>query len=125
VVFSLQSASRSSFGRAGTAFLAIGIAGFIAVTFCIARLWLSDDPAWGVRFLDSIFASWASTLFFVDLLVALGAGMVWVAIESRRLGMRWRLWLVLMVTTPIAFSFPLFLAYRERMIGGERNRLMP
>ena len=53
----------------------------------------------------------------VDLLVVAVAGSVLIVIEARRLRMR-RAWLyiVLSLVTAIAFTFPLFLAMRERRL---------
>lgn len=53
----------------------------------------------------------------VDLLVVAVAGSVLIVVESRRLGMK-RAWLyiVLSVVTAFAFTFPLFLAMRERRL---------
>lgn len=51
----------------------------------------------------------------VDLLVVAAAGCVLIVVEARRLGMR-RAWLyiALSAVTAFAFTFPLFLAMRER-----------
>ena len=53
----------------------------------------------------------------VDLLVTAVAGCVLIVVESRRLGMRgaW-VYIVLSGLTAFAFTFPLFLAMRERRL---------
>lgn len=53
----------------------------------------------------------------VDLLVVAVAGCVFIVSESRRLGMR-RAWLYIVASglTAFAFTFPLFLAMRERRL---------
>ena len=53
----------------------------------------------------------------VDLLVVAVAGCVLIVAESRRLGMR-RAWLYIVLSgvTAFAFTFPLFLAMRQRRI---------
>lgn len=53
----------------------------------------------------------------VDLLVVAVAGSILIVVESRRLGMRgaW-LYIVLSGLTAFAFTFPLFLCMRERML---------
>ena len=53
----------------------------------------------------------------VDLLVVAVAGAVFIVVEARRLGMK-RAWLyiVLSLITAFAFTFPLFLAMRERRL---------
>lgn len=53
----------------------------------------------------------------VDLLVVAVAGCILIVVESRRLGMRWAwLYIVLSGITAFAFTFPLFLAMRERRL---------
>ena len=53
----------------------------------------------------------------VDLLVVAVAGSIFIILEARRLGMK-RAWLyiVLSAVTAFAFTFPLFLAMRERRL---------
>ncbi len=53
----------------------------------------------------------------VDLLVVAVAGCILIVVESRRLGMR-RAWLYIVLSgiTAFAFTFPLFLAMRERKL---------
>jgi len=60
----------------------------------------------------------------VDLLVTAVAGSILIIVESRRLGMRrgW-LYVVLAFVLAFAFSFPLFLAMRERHL--EATRMLP
>lgn len=57
----------------------------------------------------------------VDLLVVAIAGVVFIVVEARRLGMAhaW-LYIVLSAVTAFAFAFPLFLAMRERRIAARR-----
>ncbi|TDN92047.1 DUF2834 domain-containing protein [Microbacterium sp. BK668] len=57
----------------------------------------------------------------VDLLVVAVAGAVFIVAEARRLGMK-RAWLyiVLSLVTAFAFTFPLFLAMRERRMAADR-----
>ncbi|MET0974183.1 MAG: DUF2834 domain-containing protein [Leifsonia sp.] len=53
----------------------------------------------------------------VDLLVAAVAGCVFIIVEARRLGMRFGwLYVVLSGVTAFAFTFPLFLAMRQRRL---------
>jgi hypothetical protein len=58
----------------------------------------------------------------VDLLVVAAAGCVFVVSEARRLGMR-RAWLYIAASavTAFAFTFPLFLAMRERRLAQLRT----
>lgn len=57
----------------------------------------------------------------VDLLVVAVAGSILIVIESRRLGMK-RAWLYIVLSglTAFAFTFPLFLAMRERKLASRR-----
>ncbi|MEX2537801.1 MAG: DUF2834 domain-containing protein [Actinomycetota bacterium] len=103
--------TKRSFNRFAAGYAVTSAVGFGAVAFCIARLLATNDPE---PFLDAIFGNWTSTILMVDLLIAAGATIVWAVTEAKRLGMNWGLWLVLMATTPFAFSLPLFLAFRER-----------
>lgn len=53
----------------------------------------------------------------VDLLVAAVAGSVFIIVEARRLGMRFGwLYVAASALTAFAFSFPLFLAMRQRRL---------
>ena len=53
----------------------------------------------------------------VDLLVAAVAGSIFVIVEARRLGMRFGwLYVVASALTAFAFTFPLFLAMRQRSL---------
>ncbi|WP_333783441.1 DUF2834 domain-containing protein [Microbacterium sp. ET2] len=57
----------------------------------------------------------------VDLLIVAVAACIVIAVEGRRLGMkRWWLYIVLSALTAIAFTFPLFLAMRERRLAALR-----
>jgi hypothetical protein len=87
--------------------------GLVTVGYFIVRSLL--DPV-GVPFLDALFANWTSTILVIDMLIAIAAAIVWIVVEARRLDMRWALWLLLLATTPIAFSLPLFLGSRERRL---------
>jgi hypothetical protein len=58
----------------------------------------------------------------VDLLVVAVAGSFLIVVESRRLGMK-RAWLYIVLSgiTAFAFTFPLFLAMRERKLASTRT----
>ena len=59
----------------------------------------------------------------VDLLVVAVAGCILIVIEARRLGMK-RAWLYVVLSglTAFAFTFPLFLAMRERALTAARGQ---
>ncbi|MET0811442.1 MAG: DUF2834 domain-containing protein [Microbacterium sp.] len=72
----------------------------------------------GRDYLADIFGSGpAVSSIGADLLVVAVAGAVFIVVEARRLGMK-RAWLyiALSVVTAFAFTFPLFLAMRERRL---------
>lgn len=58
----------------------------------------------------------------VDLLVAAVAGSILIVVESRRIGMK-RAWLYIALSglTAFAFTFPLWLAMRERALTAARS----
>lgn len=58
----------------------------------------------------------------IDLLVAAVAGSILIVVESRRLGMK-RAWLYIVLSglTAFAFTFPLWLAMRERALTAARS----
>ncbi|KQX05199.1 MULTISPECIES: DUF2834 domain-containing protein [unclassified Leifsonia] len=92
-------------------YLALAVCGLVGTwtfnVFAVIQLrdffgdWLGSGPA-------------VSSLT-VDLLVAAVAGSLFIVIEARRLGMRFG-WLYVVASglTAFAFTFPLFLAMRER-----------
>lgn len=62
----------------------------------------------------------------VDLLVVAVAGCILIVVESRRLGMRFAwLYIVGSAITAFAFTFPLFLAMRERTLAAKRAEAAP
>ncbi|HSP52287.1 MAG TPA: DUF2834 domain-containing protein [Cryobacterium sp.] len=98
-------------------YLALGIAGLVGTwTFNLLAIvqlrdfigdWVNSGPA-------------VSSLT-VDLLVVAVAGSILIIVEARRLGMKrgW-LYVVLAGLTAFAFTFPLFLAMRERTLQAQR-----
>jgi hypothetical protein len=99
------------------AYPALALVGLV-LTF-ILNAW---TVALGRDFFADIFGSGpAVSSIGVDLLVVAVAGVVFLVVESRRLGMR-RAWLyvILSAVTAFAFTFPLFLAMRERRLAARR-----
>ncbi|MCK6067317.1 MULTISPECIES: DUF2834 domain-containing protein [Microbacterium] len=95
------------------AYLALAVVGFVA-TFAL--------NAWSVVQMrdylgDLVGSGPAVASIGTDLLVVAVAGCIFIVVEARRLGMR-RAWLyiVLSAVTAFAFTFPLFLAMRERRL---------
>jgi hypothetical protein len=70
-----------------------------------------------IGFLRAGFANPAVSSVAVDILIAAGAFLIWMIVESRRLGMRhWWIYVVLTFSVAFAFAFPLFLMMRERKL---------
>jgi hypothetical protein len=69
------------------------------------------------RTLSELFVNRTSTAFALDLLGTVVVALLWMTVESRRLGMRavWVFWL-LTSTLGLAGTLPLFLALRERAL---------
>ncbi len=103
----------------GVVYLALSLAGLVGTwTFNLLAItqlrdfvgdWVNSGPA-------------VSSLT-VDLLVVAVAGSILIIVEARRLGMKrgW-LYVVLSGLTAFAFTFPLFLAMRERTLQAQRVR---
>ncbi|MFE1644872.1 DUF2834 domain-containing protein [Microbacterium sp. P01] len=99
------------------AYLVLAIIGLVG-TF-VLNVWSVVEAR---NYLSDVFGSGpAVSSIGVDLLVVAVAGSVLIVVEARRLGMK-RAWLyiVLSAVTAFAFTFPLFLAMRERAL--ERRR---
>ena len=69
------------------------------------------------NYLGAWFSSPVDWILSADLLIVALAGSIFILIEGRRLGMK-NLWLymALSAVTAFAFTFPLFLAMRERKL---------
>lgn len=102
-------------------YLALGIAGLAGTwTYNVLAIvqvrdfigdWLNSGPA-------------VSSLT-IDLLIAAVAGSILIIVEARRLGMK-RGWLYVALSgvTAFAFTFPLFLAMRERALEAARAKVL-
>jgi hypothetical protein len=94
-------------------YLALAIAGLIGTWIfnALAIVQLRDYLG------DLVTSGPAVSSITVDLLVVAVAGCVFIAVEARRLRMR-RAWLYIVLSgvTAFAFTFPLFLAMRQRRL---------
>jgi predicted alpha/beta superfamily hydrolase len=88
----------------------------------IASLEAGSFAAGLALYADAWFGTPVDWVLSVDLLVVAIAVVIFMIIEARRLGMK-RVWLYFLVSgfTAIAFTFPLFMAFRERAL--RRRRL--
>ena len=93
-------------------FLSLAIVGLVTA-------WVLNGLAvmTGADYLEAWFSLPVDWVLSVDLLLAAIAGSGFIIIEGRRLGMR-NLWLYIALSaiTAFAFTFPLFLAMRERKL---------
>jgi hypothetical protein len=71
----------------------------------------------GQNYLDAWFGSAADWVLSLDILIVAIAGSALMIMEAKKLGMK-RVWLYIVVSgvTAFAFTFPLFLAMRERKL---------
>lgn len=101
----------ASFGGIGRAYLALALIGLIGTAWFNVTGTIEGQG----NFLALWFANPAVTSLSIDLLVAASAASIFIIIEGRRVGIR-RPWLYVIASfvTAIAFTFPLFLAVRER-----------
>lgn len=80
----------------------------------------SSQP--GGNLLAAWFANPATSSLSVDLLGTASAASIFIIVEGRRLGMRWPwLYVVGSFATAVAFTFPLFLAVRERHLSARSD----
>ena len=71
----------------------------------------------GQNYLDAWFGSAVDWVLSLDILIVAIAGSAFMIYEARKLGMK-RVWLYIVLSgaTAFAFTFPLFLAMRERKL---------
>ena len=71
----------------------------------------------GQDYLDAWFGSAVDWVLSMDILIVAVAGSAFMIFEARKLGMK-RVWLYIVLSgvTAFAFTFPLFLAMRERKL---------
>ena len=94
-------------------YTSLAIAGAVLTGFFNVRYFQGGDVTLA-DYVTAGFRNSASTSFSVDLILAATAGLVLMATEGRRLGMRSTIPLmVLALVIAFAFAFPLFLALRE------------
>jgi hypothetical protein len=95
-------------------YLAVALVGLVGTAYFNVRGVL--EPS------DGLFAAWfanpsVSSLSW-DLLATASAASIFIILEGRRLGMKWAwVYVVASFVTAVGFTFPLFLAMRERRLG--------
>ena len=80
----------------------------------------------GQNYLDAWFGSAVDWVLSLDILIVAIAGSAFMIFEAKKLGMK-RVWLYIALSgvTAFAFTFPLFLAMRERRLGCIENPITP
>lgn len=80
----------------------------------------------GQNYIDAWFGSAVDWVLSLDLLIVAIAGSALMIFEARRLGMK-RVWLYIVLSgvTAFAFTFPLFLAMRERKLAAMEESVVP
>lgn len=93
-------------------FLILAIIGLV-----IAMIFNGIAGVQGQNYLDAWFGSAVDWVLSLDILIVAIAGSALMIMEARRLGMKW-VWLYILASgvTAFAFTFPLFLAMRERKL---------
>lgn len=100
-----------------TAYLVLALIGFVTAMYFNAKATIGAED-----YLAAWFTTSADLVLAFDLtVVALAAG-VFMVIEARRIGMK-KVWVYLLLSgvTALAFTFPLFLAMRERHLSKALN----
>lgn len=94
-------------------YLLLAVAGLVGTWYFNLRF----DGAGGQNYLQAWFDNAASSSVAVDVIVTAVAACAFYLVEGRRLGIRWA-WLLIPATflLALAFTFPLFLALRERAL---------
>jgi hypothetical protein len=110
--------TRPRAGSAATArtavYLCLAVAGLVGTWYFNLQFGAGDG---GRNYVQAWFANPASSSAAVDVIVTALAACVFFVAEGRRLGMR-RAWVLVPLTflVALAFTFPLFLALRERLL---------
>ena len=93
-------------------FLALAIVGLVT-----AMVFNAIASVQGQNYLDAWFGSAVDWVLSLDILIVAIAGSALMIFEARRLGIK-RVWLYIVLSgvTAFAFTFPLFLAVRERKL---------
>ena len=95
-------------------YLAVAVIGLVGTAWFNVRSVV--EPS-GQSFLGAWFANPSVTSLSIDLLATASAASIFIILEGRRLGIRWYwAYVVFSFVTAVGFTFPLFLAVRERRL---------
>lgn len=95
-------------------YILLAILGLVMPMVCFGMHFSrGGDRAWG-EFFAAPFATWVISGFSWDLMLTAAACTIWMASESKRLGMRGFVWhFILIFLVGICFALPTFLVRRE------------
>jgi hypothetical protein len=100
----------------------------IVAAFGLITAWVFNGIAvmTGADYLDAWFGSPVDWVLSLDLLVVAVAGSAFMIFEARRLGIKY-VWAYILASgvTAFAFTFPLFLAMRERRLAEQASDTPP
>ncbi|MCU0707004.1 MAG: DUF2834 domain-containing protein [Pirellula sp.] len=104
-------------------YAALSIAGLLMPMICFGiHFSRGGDSAWS-EFFAAPFATWVISGFSWDLMLTATACTVWMAVESKRLGMRGFVWHFLLIfAVGICFALPTFLYRREGYLSNLRSK---
>ena len=95
-------------------YLVIAVIGLVGTAWFNVRGFLEPSTT---GLLGAWFATPATSSLSIDLLATASAASVFMVLEGRRLGMRlYWLYVIAAFVTAVGFTFPLFLAMRERKL---------
>ncbi len=97
-------------------YLGLALLGAGSTWYYNVRFMLASGGGFGLAdFIKGGFANYAAASLSVDVFVAAVVFLVWMFVETRRLGMRrWWIYAVLTCGIALAFAFPFFLYMREK-----------
>jgi hypothetical protein len=98
-------------------YAALSVVGLILPMVCFGiHFTRAGEQAWG-EFFAAPFATWVISGFSWDLMLTATACTIWMATESKRLGMRGFVWhFAVIFLVGICFALPTFLYRRERFL---------
>ena len=115
-----QSTQRSGQGAPGAfwVYLAVAVIGLLGTAWFNVRSVIEPSEQ---TFFAAGFANPSVSSLSWDLLAVASAASIFIIIEGRRLGIRWYwAYIVFSFVTAVGFTFPLFLAVRERRLASAR-----
>jgi len=111
-------------GGVALLYAVIGACGIGLETYTLYFAFANPDASCSAGFVPCALRTWAARLLAADLLVPAVAGIAFVAVESRRLRMRWAGPLAALGCVAPGFALPLFLLLREEHMRSAHAELM-